>query len=213
VSGDDPAGRDERIRPGRGSAEAVDLPAILDRLAEPRSGTDDPEVAALFRADQGDRTAAPIPPDIMERDAARRARVLALLAAGRVRTPRDFFHAAIVFQHGSLLDHYRLAFELARRAADAGAPGARWLAAAATDRLLMFSDRPQRFGTQYVQRDGRWVLYQVDPATTDEVRAEWGVPPLAEARRRADDLNRQGLHDRGGEGGEGGDGSRDEVGE
>jgi hypothetical protein len=36
--------------------------------------------------------------------------------------------------------------------------------------------------------NGRWVLHEVDPTTSDEERARWDVPPLAEALRRADQM-------------------------
>jgi hypothetical protein len=67
---------------------------------------------------------------------------------------------------------------------------ARWLAAAAQDRWLMAAGRPQRYGTQYRSRGGRWELWPVDEATSDDERAAWDVPPLAEARRRAEELTR-----------------------
>lgn len=51
--------------------------------------------------------------------------------------------------------------------------------------LLMKSGEPQRYGTQLVFRDGRSVLHEVDPAVTDEERARWNVPPLAQARATA----------------------------
>jgi hypothetical protein len=47
---------------------------------------------------------------------------------------------------------------------------------------------PQKYGTQYRSVGGRWVLYPVDPATSDEERARWDVPPLAEALRRAEEM-------------------------
>ncbi|WP_432932513.1 hypothetical protein ACQPZZ_15005 [Microbispora sp. CA-135349] len=49
--------------------------------------------------------------------------------------------------------------------------------------------RRRRSGTQYAGTGGRWRLYRVDPATTDEERAEWDVPPLADALRRAEEMN------------------------
>jgi hypothetical protein len=50
--------------------------------------------------------------------------------------------------------------------------------------------KPQRYGTQF-KRDpgGPWYLYPVDPAVTDEERARWNVPPLAELKKRAEALN------------------------
>lgn len=47
---------------------------------------------------------------------------------------------------------------------------------------------PQKYGTQYRSANGRWVLHEVDPTTSDEERARWDVPPLAEALRRADEM-------------------------
>jgi hypothetical protein len=34
------------------------------------------------------------------------------------------------------------------------------------------------------------VLYDMDATTSDEERAAWNVPPIAEAYRHADELNR-----------------------
>jgi hypothetical protein len=65
------------------------------------------------------------------------------------------------------------------------------LAAAAKDRFLMHSGKPQLYGTQFVLEGETWVLYEVDPSITDEERARWGVPPLAEARRSAEEMNRR----------------------
>ncbi len=64
-------------------------------------------------------------------------------------------------------------------------PAARPLAAAAFDRLRLLAGAPQKFGTQWLVRDGRWELWEVDATTTDSERAKWGLPALAELRRRA----------------------------
>lgn len=66
---------------------------------------------------------------------------------------------------------------------------ARWLAAASKDRYLMTLGKPQLYGTQFKKVDGKWILWEVDPSVTDEERAKWGVPPLVEARKRAEELN------------------------
>ena len=144
------------------------------------------ELRALFEADQADRLREDFPDDLIQRDLARRQRVRELLAIGAAETADDLFHAAMVFQHGDRLDDWWQAHELALRAAESGHPQGRWLAAAAYDRWLMGQGRPQKYGTQYQAIAGRWGLYEVDPATTDEERALWDVPPLAEARRRAE---------------------------
>jgi hypothetical protein len=48
-------------------------------------------------------------------------------------------------------------------------------------RKFVMSLLDDEFGTQYVDDGGVWDLYWVDPATTDDERAEWDVPTLTEA--------------------------------
>jgi hypothetical protein len=146
------------------------------------------ELRELYEADQGDRLAGEMPPDVVERDRARRRRVAELLDAGAGEAGEDYFHAAMVFQHGEDLGDYQRAHELALRAAELGHRAGRWLAAAAYDRWLMNQGKPQKYGTQYRGVGDRYELYEVDPATTDAERAEWDVPPLAEALRHAEDM-------------------------
>ena len=57
------------------------------------------------------------------------------------------------------------------------------------------ADRRGKLPADLYERDerrrsanGRWVLHEVDPTTSDEERARWDVPPLAEALRRADQM-------------------------
>src|SRR5215469_19517 len=146
------------------------------------------ELRHLYEADQDDRREGWLSPEVGDRDRARRHRVAELLDAGAAESGEDFFHAAMVFQHGDRLDDSQRARDLALRAAELGHRPGRWLAAAALDRWLMRQDRPQKYGTQYRSSGDGYELYEVDPATTDEERAAWDVPPLAEARRRAEDM-------------------------
>jgi hypothetical protein len=55
----------------------------------------------------------------------------------------------------------------------------------------MSQGKPQKYGTQYRAESGRGMLYEVDPRTTAEERAEWNVPPLDAARARAEKLTRE----------------------
>jgi hypothetical protein len=123
------------------------------------------------------------------RDEGRRARVLAILEEGRATTAVDFYHAAMVYQHGTQPSDHLCAHELALRSAEMGYDDARWLAAAAQDRYLMGQSRPQRYGTQFRTKNGRWELYEVDPNITDTERARWNVPPLSEARAKVVKMN------------------------
>jgi hypothetical protein len=147
------------------------------------------ELRALYEQDQADRDGG-LHPDVRARDDRRRRQVEALIAAGALRDPEDYYHAAMVFQHGTKPAHYLRAHELASRGAELGYRKARWLAAAAYDRWLMMTGRPQKYGTQYRAEGGRWVLWEVDPATTDAERAAWDVPPLAEAQAHAEEMSR-----------------------
>ncbi len=152
------------------------------------------ELRRIHEEDQGDRRPGPAGIDwtvVAPRDAARRQRVKELLEAGEAKVSVDFYHAAMVFQHGEDVADYRRAHELASKAAelDPGNRRARWLAAASRDRELMKLGKPQLYGTQFRKVDGAWELYQTDPSVTDEERARWNVPPLAEARARVIEMN------------------------
>jgi hypothetical protein len=84
------------------------------------------ELRALFVADQAERNDHPDydTPEywqLRERDAGRRQRVKELIAQGLLSAPDDYFHAAVIFQHGETLEDIWQAHELARKAAAMGA--------------------------------------------------------------------------------------------
>jgi hypothetical protein len=151
------------------------------------------ELTKLYEQDQADRRGSldELAPGIERRDAERRERVLELLAQGALRAADDYFHAAMIFQHGDSVADIDRARELALQAIalDPGHQTARWLAAASEDRALMYRGEPQRWGTQFKRVDGRWRLWPVDATTTDEERASRGVPSLAEQEARERALN------------------------
>ena len=122
---------------------------------------------------------------LRERDRARREAVMALLADGWPDDAEALYAAAWVLNHGDLSEEAALGSRLAARAAELGRPGARWLAAAALDRSLMYSGLPQKYGTNIVPDGVGWRLWDVDPATTDAERIANDVPPLAEMQARA----------------------------
>lgn len=147
----------------------------------------DPEVEqrlkALFEADQAARATESIDWDSLKvEDAKRRAEVMKYLAEGKVVSGWSQYYAAMIFQHGTCPEHYRLANQLAEKAMDQGVAPARWLYAATMDRFLLRQGKPQKYGTQYKLVDGQWELEPVDPATTNEERAKYDVPPLSQAK-------------------------------
>ena len=119
------------------------------------------------------------------RDRARREAVLELLADGWPEYADDLYAAAWILNHGDAWDEAAHGHRLAQRAAELGHPKARWLAAAAWDRAMMYSGRPQKYGTNIVPDGVGYRLWDVDPATTDAERLANDVPPLAEMQARA----------------------------
>ncbi|WP_375760977.1 hypothetical protein [Corallococcus exercitus] len=176
--------QDKDLEPLRDDPAFVALAERIPTLPE-RHPYSTEELKQLFTEDQADRQGPLTPEDwkrISPRDARRRQRVQELLAQGALREAADFLAAGFIFQHGKTLEDYALARQMGAEAAKRGHPSGLWLAAAAWDRWLMHADRPQRFGTQY-RGDGpdkAMKLYPVDPSVTDEERARWGFPPLAE---------------------------------
>ena len=119
------------------------------------------------------------------RDRARREAVMTLLAEGWPEEADDLYAAAWILNHGDAAEEAALGSRLAARAAELGRPGARWLAAAALDRSLMYAGLPQKYGTNMVPDGVGYRLWEVDPATTDAERLANDVPRLAEMQARA----------------------------
>jgi hypothetical protein len=165
-------------------------PACIQKVhsgSAPSSSGDNAELKAIVDADQKARQAdwSKLTQDdmhkIAEEDEKRLARVLELVAANVPATANDFFAAALVMQHGSFYDHYRLAHELAVAGALLGHSTSKWLAAASYDRMLGSCGHRQRYGTQY----GMGGIQPYDTAGIgDSVRAAMGCPTLEKAINR-----------------------------
>jgi hypothetical protein len=151
---------------------------------------DNARLQSIADADQTDRRAGNtiIGTELRKRDAERRFEVLALLRSRGLATAKDYFNAALVFQHGDNADDYRIAHSLAAIAStlDPEHGGSRWLKAATWDRLMLHLGQQQWYGTQYaIAEDGSMRLLPMNPdAVSDEDRAAWNVPSLAEAKER-----------------------------
>jgi hypothetical protein len=103
----------------------------------------------------------------------------------------DYFMAGIVFQHGTTIKDSQKAINLARLGVKLNNDKAKWLYAAATDRLLMRKKKKQKFGTQYGKINGKWKLWPVISRTTDKERSKYNVVSLKEARARAEEWNKE----------------------
>ncbi len=142
-----------------------------------------PEMAAIFDADQADRKAgAKIDWSVVgPADEKRRKRTQELLDAGQLQSAQDYFGAAFVFQHGSKPEDFLKAHLLAMVAVARGKPSAIWIASATLDRYLQNIGKPQVLGTQFS-------LPRHAPATqepydrtlvSDAMRRVLKVPPQA----------------------------------
>ena len=152
----------------------------------------------LHDEDQSDRT----PTDVKDidwaivspRDKARLSRVKELYRQNRLQTASDYYHGAMILQHGDAPEDFLLAHEFCVLAIIRGKNDkeTKWLAASSEDRFLMNIGRPQRFGTQFhSEGNGPYKLYTVDSGVTDETRREMGVHSLAEARAHEAELNKK----------------------
>ncbi len=102
----------------------------------------------------------------------------------------DYFNASIIFMHGDCPDDFWKAYQVALKSVDQNHNEAKRFAAAAYERWLMYQGKPQKFGLQYVPDGVQLRLWDVDPGTTDEERAKWGVPSLAELYKIAENASK-----------------------
>ncbi len=149
------------------------------------------ELRQLYEADQQDRQIdfSRLSEEelraIDQRDAEHRAQVEAMLEAGEVRTAEDYYHAAMIFQHGGDSTAYRLAHEMSKRAytMDSTHALAGWLSAASWDRYQLSMGKLQWYGTQYFSPDGIWQLQPIDTTRiTDQERQRLGVLTLQQTQ-------------------------------
>jgi hypothetical protein len=93
--------------------------------------------------------------------------------------------AWLLVQHADDLTFQRHCLALLERAADSGLVDPAHVAYL-TDRVRMKEGRPQIYGTQLRERDGRLVPFPIEDAErVDHRRARVGMPPLAEYLRDA----------------------------
>ncbi|KKU48924.1 hypothetical protein A3H10_04685 [Candidatus Uhrbacteria bacterium RIFCSPLOWO2_12_FULL_46_10] len=116
-------------------------------------------------------------------DIGRLLTVLELIGKQEIIFGQDHLCAAVILHHSGVPALCQMAHEFALKAVamdyrpETDEFDLKWLAAAALDRMLVQTGRPQSFGTQYnPETDER---YPVDPNITDENRRQWNVRPLS----------------------------------
>jgi hypothetical protein len=170
---------------------------LLSESSVGKPSNDNEELQRLFEEDQSDRTPrdgkAIDWPVVGPRDRARQSRIRELYVSAQLKSGADYFHAAMVLQHGQVPEDFLLCHELCIVAISKGEDHAGWLAAASEDRFLMSIGRPQRFGTQFRPNSpgGPLRLGEIGEGVTDELRRELNVPPLAEAKARETKMNQE----------------------
>jgi len=171
------------------------LRSVLAQASANQSLKDNEELKRLHDEDQSDRTPTDVDWAIVSpRDRARLSRVKELYLQKRLQTASDYYHGAMVLQHGDAPEDFLLAHEFCVLAIIKGKNDkeTRLLAAGSEDRFLMNIGRPQRFGTQFhSEGNGPFLLYTVDSSVTDETRREMGVHSLAESRAHEVELNKK----------------------
>lgn len=149
---------------------------------------DDALMLAVFQADQKDRESVYHTPEALAslkgRDHERTRQAYELLRAGRLKTPSDLYHAAVVLQHGSVPSDFLTAHRLAFLSALMGHKTSRWLTAATLDRYLMSLGVGQVYGTQF-ELDPKEGKYQLKLPIQEQAILPFekeflGVPAAAE---------------------------------
>ena len=169
--------------------------AVVRAISAPR---DNAKLAEMYNQDQDDRASGPNQiawKIVSKHDADRLSETEFALLHNQIRTAKDYFYAAMIFQHSNSAHDAMEAHILAYQASkiDPSLANTKWLSAAAWDRYLMWLGKPQWYGTQYVKNpQGDWILYKVNTsAVTDAERAELGVPSLSDAEKFVGTLNKK----------------------
>jgi hypothetical protein len=156
-------------------------------------------IQLLYEADQADRVKIESSGSgtwqmqemikISQRDAERRKRTRELLNDGKLRSADDYYHAAMVMQHGDQADEYLLAHILATASLKLGREKSAWLAAASLDRYLMKIGQPQLFGSQFNNPQpsdlSKWTNEPYnEKIVSDSLRKIYYQPTLEETKNR-----------------------------
>ncbi|WEK00204.1 MAG: hypothetical protein P0Y59_00445 [Candidatus Sphingomonas phytovorans] len=157
-------------------------PEAVYRYNRSQHIADDPSMTLIFDADASARsTGIANNPSIREDDEKRRTLTKALIDAGKLSSGNDFFHAAIIFQHGSSPQDFLLAHILASASVARGNSDAIWIVAASLDRYLQSIGQPQVLGTQFRGIGGQPTQEPFDKdLISDALRAALHVPSLVE---------------------------------
>ena len=156
---------------------------------------DNAKLTELFKVDQIARQGKNIDwAKLRVEDEGRRQELHKMIDAGELRTAVDYFHAALIYQHGQNADDFLLAHVLAVDSMGLGNKDARWLAAATLDRYLLTISQPQIFGTQFQSEPGKSIAWSQrtmnSSLLSDGMRTALCIVPIAEQQKILDEVNR-----------------------
>jgi hypothetical protein len=149
-----------------------------------------PELKRIFDEDQRDGRPYNTRRQREETDGRARSRIDAvseIIKKEQLQSPDDYYHAAIIFQHGSRPEDYLMAHVLASVAGFKGHRRGAWLTAASLDQFLLSLGRPQIFGTIY----GKGGFERYEAFLSDAIRSQYCVPPR-EVRVKNEEAIRRG---------------------
>lgn len=154
---------------------------------------DNQELQKMYEDDQNARKLVNIDWKVLSKqDSLRQKRVTELIKEGKIKTGKDYYHSAMIFQHGTDTLASSMAVKQMRRAIEIDSTVNKWLLAAAIDRDLMRRNKPQIYGTQYIRKGENlnWERYSIDTTqVSDEERIYYGVETLAEQKTKEYELN------------------------
>lgn len=157
---------------------------------------DNPELQKMYNEDQNSRMVKNINWIILlKQDSLRQVRVYELIKERKVITGKDYYNSAMIFQHGNDTIASNMAVKMMGKALKLDTTINKWLLAAAIDRDLMRRNKPQIYGTQYVQytingEKTKWERYKIDTTqVTDRERRYYNVETLAEQKIKERNMN------------------------
>jgi len=147
---------------------------------------DNVELKKMYEEDQKAREEEKINwKELTKQDSIRRCLVKDMIKQNMLSTSNDYYHAAMVFQHGKDSTSYKLAWDYSLKASmmDTANTNARWLSAASYDRYLISKGKPQVYGTQFIILDKKYYLQDIDTTkVTDIERKYYGTRTIEEIK-------------------------------
>ncbi|MDW7693037.1 energy transducer TonB [Flammeovirgaceae bacterium SG7u.111] len=153
---------------------------------------DNQRLMYLAEQDQSDRKQNNL--EVSKNDRTRLNEVKSIFILGGVNTSKDFFNAALIFQHGDNPEDYKKANDLAQKAVelDPENKDARFMIAQSMDRYLLSINKPQIYGTQRRVFGELQYLQSIDTsAVTDDERKELGAYTLNELLRFFNEMHKK----------------------